>query len=90
MSLAQRPNPARELTVAATNRLDDLPDCVDHKLRLLLVYFVAAVRRPKYANLSEINVDSQGTAYRKIILPQLEKLQIRSATSRSSFSRLRF
>jgi hypothetical protein len=25
---------ARELTVAATNRLDDLPDCVDHKLRL--------------------------------------------------------
>ena len=44
MSLAQRPNPARELTVAATNRLDDLPDCVDHKLRLLLMYFVAAVR----------------------------------------------
>ena len=35
---------ARELTLAATNRLDDLPDCVDHKLRLLLVYFVAAVR----------------------------------------------
>ena len=51
MSLAQRPNPARELTVAATNRLDDLPDCVDHKFRLLLVYFVAAVRAPKYANL---------------------------------------
>ena len=44
MSLAQRPNPARELTVAPTNRLDDLPDCVDHKLRLLLVYFVATVR----------------------------------------------
>ena len=44
MSLAQRPNPARELTVAAANRLDDLPDCVDHQLRLLLVYFVAAVR----------------------------------------------
>ena len=44
MSLAQRPNPTRELMVAATNRLDDLPDCVDHKLRLLLVYFVAAVR----------------------------------------------
>jgi hypothetical protein len=34
MSLAQRPNPARELTVAATNRLDDLPDCVDHKFRI--------------------------------------------------------
>ena len=43
MSLAQRPNPARELTVASTNRLDDLPDCVGHKLRLLLMYFVAAV-----------------------------------------------
>ena len=40
MSLAQRPNPARELTVAATDRLDDQPDCVDHKLRLLLMYFV--------------------------------------------------
>ena len=51
MSPVQRPNPAGEVTVAATNRLDDLPDCVDHKLRLFLVYFVAAVRRPKYANL---------------------------------------
>ena len=37
--MAQRPNP-----IAPTNRLDDLPDCVDHKLRLLLMYFVAAVR----------------------------------------------
>jgi len=44
MSLPQRPNPARELTVAPTNRLDDLPDCVDHNLRLLLMYFVAAFR----------------------------------------------
>jgi hypothetical protein len=38
----------------------------------------------------EINVGSQGTACREIILPQLEKLQIPSATSRSSFSLLRF
>jgi len=86
MSPAQRPNPAGEVTVAATNRLDDLPDCVDHKLRLLLVYFVDLSTR----TYVEINVDSQGTACRKIILPQLEKLQIRSVTSRSSFSRLRF
>jgi hypothetical protein len=39
-SPAQRPNLAREQTVAATDRLDDLLDCVDHKLRVLLMHFV--------------------------------------------------
>jgi hypothetical protein len=38
----------------------------------------------------EINVGSQGTACWEIILLPLEKLQIPSATSRSSFSLLRF
>src|SRR5581483_3215288 len=34
----------RWLTTSTTNRLENLPDCVDHKLRLLLVDFVAAIR----------------------------------------------
>src|SRR4029077_10934635 len=40
----QRHASLRQLSLSTADSLDDFADCIDHELRLFLVYFVAAIR----------------------------------------------